>query len=143
MLDTVTVIAILNKHRNEHRNALKNYVKARVLRKTININGICCYEIKRGFFSLNITPQQLSQKIDKFDKFCNECEMLLFNDLNVFDTAAELWANLPKGGKLRDNDLLMASHAINQDLILVTKDADFTRVEKHTGVQIEDWTLAS
>ncbi|MGP8133013.1 MAG: PIN domain-containing protein [Halobacteriota archaeon] len=140
LLDTVTVIAILNKRRIDHRKALKNYVKAKALHQTVNVNGICCYEIKRGLFSLSIAPHQLSQKIDRFDEFCNECEVLLFDDLNVFETAAALWASLPRGDKLRDNDLLMASHANSQDLILVTKDADFTRVAKHIGVQIEDWT---
>ena len=136
LLDTVTVIAILNKHPE----ARKNHLKAKALRKTINVGGISCYEIKRGFLSCsNVTQEELLAKFDKFDLFSNECKILLFNNINVFDNAAELWASLPKGGKIGDNDLLTAALAKTHNLVLVTNDSDFARLDKGIGVQIEDW----
>jgi predicted nucleic acid-binding protein len=134
LLDTVTVIAILDREPK----AYTTYLHARLLHKTININGICYYEIKRGYYEINISPQ--SEQIYSFNQLCNVCEMLLFDDVTVWDKAAELWANIPKGTPLKEHDLLIATHANFHNLIPVTKDSDFTRVKKYIGVQIEDWT---
>jgi predicted nucleic acid-binding protein len=122
------------------RNVLRRYLEAKLLGKKIVINGISTYEIKRGFLSTGLTESQCAEKFRRFDNLVEDCDMVLFDEISIFETAAEMWARVPKGKRFSDNDILIASLARVQGLILVTGDSDFSIVED--TVDLQDWSNA-
>jgi len=105
-----------------------------LLNKEIFINGINYYEIKRGLLDTNA-----KNKLSAFDKLCTECKVLLFDKLDIFDKASEIYVNLKKRGLRSDDDadILIASIAIIHNLILVTNNTkDFKKIP---AIKLENW----
>ncbi len=98
----------------------------------LTINIISYYEILRGLKDLGNTD-----KIRKFEEFIQENELISIRKETV-QKAAEIYAYLKKGGILiEDADILMASIALVEGLVLVT---DNTRhFERVKGLEIENW----
>lgn len=72
-----------------------------------------------------------------FNEFCKEIRVVLLDDLQIIEKAAEIHANLKrKGTPMQDADILIAATAIVKGLILVSNDSDMLRV---VGVTVEDW----
>ena len=72
----------------------------------ILINGISYYEIKRGLLALNAN----NRLVKKFESFCSKFGLLLLDSQEIFDTAANIYANLKLLVKLiQDADILIAS----------------------------------
>ncbi len=72
-----------------------------------------------------------------FNEFCKEIRVVLLDDLQIIEKAAEIHANLKrKGTPIQDADILIAATAIVKGLILVSNDSDMLRV---VGVTVEDW----
>lgn len=98
----------------------------------LSINIISYYEILRGLIDLGNRI-----KLRKFEEFMQENELLPLRKETI-QTAAEIYAYLKKRGNLiEDADILIASIALVENLVLVTDNIrHFERVE---GLQIENW----
>ncbi len=98
----------------------------------LTINIISYYEILRGLKDLGN-----DEKLRMFDNFIQENE-LVFITKDTIEKAAEIYAYLKKEGNLiEDADILMASTAIVEDLVLITNNIKhFKRVK---GLRIDNW----
>lgn len=98
----------------------------------LTINIISYYEILRGLKDLGN-----EEKLRMFDNFIQENE-LVFITKDTIEKAAEIYAYLKKEGNLiEDADILMASTAIVEDLVLITNNIKhFKRVK---GLRIDNW----
>ena len=98
----------------------------------LTINIISYYEILRGLKDLGN-----EEKLKKFEEFVQENEFISIGKDTVIK-AAEIYAYLKKQGNLiEDADILMASIAIVENLVLVTNNIKhFERIE---GLATENW----
>ncbi|TET70058.1 MAG: type II toxin-antitoxin system VapC family toxin [Candidatus Aminicenantes bacterium] len=98
----------------------------------LTINIISYYEILRGLKELGN-----EEKLRKFEEFVQENELVSIRKETVVK-AAEIYAYLKKQGNLiEDADILMASIAIVEDLVLITNNIKhFERIE---GLATENW----
>lgn len=98
----------------------------------LTINIISYYEILRGLKDLGN-----EEKLRRFDNFIQENE-LVFITKDTVEKAAEIYAYLKKEGTLiEDADILMASTAIVEDIVLITNNIKhFKRVK---GLRIDNW----
>ncbi len=128
VLDTNIVTALL-KGNESVKDRLKNVV---MRGEDIFISAICYYEIKRGLLDANAAI-----KLSKFNQFCKLFRILMLDTQSIFDRATEIYVNLKQKGELiNDADILIASSAMEHDLILVTSDSDFNRIP---DIKIENW----
>lgn len=98
----------------------------------IVISAVTYYEIKRGLLKTNATRQ-----LGLFETFCQDYSVLLLDNLEIFEKASEIHADLVKRGKIiQDADILIASTAIIHNLTLVSHDSDLTRVK---DLHLENW----
>ncbi len=68
---------------------------------------------------------------------CKKYKVVLLDDLQIIEKAAELHADLKrKGTPIQDADVFIAATAIVKGLILVSNDSDMLRV---VGVTVDDW----
>ena len=98
----------------------------------LTINIISYYEILRGLKDLGN-----EEKLKWFEGFIQENELVSIRKDTV-EKAAEIYVYLKKEGNLiEDADLLMASTAIVEDLVLITNNIKhFKRVK---GLRIDNW----
>ena len=98
----------------------------------LTINIISYYEILRGLKDLGN-----EEKLRRFDNFIQENE-LVFITKDIIEKAAEIYAYLKKEGNLiEDADILMASTAIVEDLVLITNNLKhFKRVK---DLRLDNW----
>jgi len=98
----------------------------------LTINIISYYEILRGLKDLGN-----EEKLKRFENFVQENELVSIRKETI-EKAAEIYAYLKKEGNLiEDADILMASTAIVEDLILITNNIKhFKRVK---GLKIDNW----
>ena len=98
----------------------------------LTINIISYYEILRGLKDLGN-----EEKLRRFDNFIQENE-LVFITKDIIEKAAEIYAYLKKEGNLiEDADILMASTAIVEDLVLITNNLKhFKRVK---DLRLNNW----
>jgi len=130
VLDTNIITAILKDNEN-----VKNKISQAILEGSeIYVNGITYYEIKRGLLAINANTILLL-----FDQFCRKFPILLFDAIEIFDEAAEIYAFLQKKRQPigDDADILIASIVKLKDFTLVTDNvAHFQRIE---GLRFENW----
>jgi len=128
LLDTNILTAILKKHEKVNR----NLDKVSSQEQEVFISCITFYEIKRGLLYAKATKQ-----LSEFDQLCKKYKVVLLDDLQIIEKAAELHADLKrKGTPIQDADVLIAATAIVKSLIVVSNDSDMLRV---VGVTVEDW----
>ena len=98
----------------------------------LTINIISYYEILRGLKDLGD-----EEKIRRFEVFIQE-NKLVYIRKETIEKSAEIYAYLKKDGNLiEDADILMASIAIVEDLVLITNNiSHFKRVK---GLETENW----
>jgi len=98
----------------------------------LTINIISYYEILRGLKDLGN-----EEKLKWFEGFIQENELVSIRKDTV-EKAAEIYVYLKKEGNLiEDADILMASTAIVEDLVLITNNIKhFKRVK---GLRIDNW----
>ena len=127
-LDTNIISAFLKKDLRVVRR-VSDYLES-FDRLTINI--ISYYEILRGLKDLGN-----EEKLRKFEEFVQENEFISIGKDTVIK-AAEIYAYLKKQGNLiEDADILMASIAIVENLVLVTNNIKhFERIE---SLATENW----
>lgn len=96
------------------------------------ISCITYYEVKRGLLAINATRQ-----LADFNEFFIDYEILFLDDINIFEKACKIHADLKiKGRLIQDADVLIAAIAITRGLVLVSNDSDLLRVE---GLSLENW----
>lgn len=128
VLDTNIITAILK----ENEKIKKIVQKSKLEGKKIFVNGISYYEIKRGLLA-----KKASVQLEKFNSLCRELGLILLDNQDIFDRAAEIYADLQWRGELvEDADILIASVVSSQNFILVSDDTDFNRIQ---GLKIENW----
>ena len=100
----------------------------------LTINIISYYEILRGLKDLGN-----EEKLKRFEGFIQENELVSIRKETV-EKAAEIYAYLKKEGNLiEDADILMASTAIVEDLVLITNNIKhFKRVK---SLRIDNWIV--
>ena len=127
-LDTNIITAFL---KNDMRvvQRVSDYLE---LFQKLTINIISYYEILRGLKDLGN-----EDKLKRFEDFIQENELVSIRKYTV-EKAAEIYAYLKKEGNLiEDADILMASTAIVEDLVLITNNVKhFKRVK---GLKIDNW----
>jgi tRNA(fMet)-specific endonuclease VapC len=132
LLDTNMISAMLKQNDQVMKKA-EVTVRAGV---KIFISTINYYEIKRGLLAT-----QATQKTGLFNRLRNHYQMLGTDAEEVLNEAAEIYANLKRRGQLLpDADILIAAVARRRDLILVTDDGHFGRIE---GLSVENWLRQS
>ncbi len=99
----------------------------------ICINCVTYYEIKKGLLF-----KDAKRQMQIFEHLCTQYDLILFDELFIFDKAAEIYAELRKNGTtIEDTDIFIASLASITDSILVT---DNTRHFEPINVSnIENW----
>ena len=98
----------------------------------LSINIISYYEILRGLKDLGN-----EKKLRKFEEFVQENELISIRKETI-EKAAEIYAYLKKKGNLiEDADILIASIAIIEGLVLITNNID--HFERIKGLRIENW----
>ena len=97
----------------------------------LTINIISYYEILRGLKDLGN-----EEKLKRFEDFIQENE-LVFIRKDTIEKAAEIYAYLKKEGNLiEDADILMASTAIVEDLVLITN--NIKHFKRLKGLKIDN-----
>ncbi len=89
------------------------------------------YQIRRGLVKSSATG-----KLKDFDRLAGN---LHWDDMQKGDwsKAAELWAqSQAQGASAKDDDILIASHALRHGAVLVT---DNERHFRHLGIALENW----
>ena len=103
--------------------------------REVFISGISHYEIKRGLLAINATS-----KLSAFNYFCIRYRILLLDDIEIIERAAEIYADLKRKSRpIQDADILIAATALRHSLILVSNDSDMLRVQ---GINVENWLRA-
>ena len=78
-----------------------------------------------------------TRQLSEFEQLCNKYKVVLLEDLQIIEKAAEIHADLKcKGTPIQDADVLIAATAIVKGLIVVSNDSDMLRV---VDVTVEDW----
>ena len=98
----------------------------------LTINIISYYEILRGLKDLGN-----EEKIERFEDFIQENELVSIRKETVKE-AAQIYAYLKKEGNLiEDADILMASIAIVEGLVLITN--NIKHFERVKGLRLDNW----
>ena len=98
------------------------------------IDGIIYYEIKGGLLHVNATA-----KLRQFYLLLRSITILWLNQ-DVADKASDIYGNLRRSGRtIPDTDVLIAATALAHNLILVTDDSHFQRIE---DITVENWLRA-
>jgi len=116
-------------------------------KKSVNVLEKIKSESKNGIFLSSITIAELEYGVQN-SKYISKNKlsllqfMSIFNILNFTDKDAtvygEMKSELRRNGKLFGPlDMLIASHALSQDLILVTNNTK--EFENVAGLKFEDW----
>ena len=96
------------------------------------ISHIAKYEILKG-----LKAKKAQKQIDAFMMFCKVNIVLPITD-DVITKAADIYANLREQGTIiSDADILVASIAITNNLVLITNNTNhFSRIQ---GLQLGNW----
>lgn len=128
LLDTNIITAILK--RNEK--IVQKLEAVGSQGQQVYISCITYYEVKRGLLYVNATRQ-----LSEFEGLCRRIPIILLDDLEILERAAEIHADLKlRGTPIQEADIFIAATAITRGLILVSHDSDMLRVR---GVTVENW----
>ncbi len=126
LLDTNIVMAYFNSEASVRR-----HLKGDVL---FYVSSIVAGEILHGIFNSKSQQQNLAA-MREFLAF----QTLLETDLTTAEFYGLLATQLGQRGlPIRDNDIWIAAHALQHNLIVVTRDSDFDRLTD-LGVTVEQW----
>jgi tRNA(fMet)-specific endonuclease VapC len=126
LLDTDIIIYNLKGNEMVRQN-LRNHIN-----DPIQISSVTLMELYYGAFK----SQKVESNIAKVRKIENSIEIISINTDQV-ELFGMLKVKLEKAGTpLDDFDLILAATALSHNLILVTNERHFSRIE---GLQIENW----
>ena len=126
MIDTTVWIDFFAGRQLPHVNALERLIKGR---EDICICGIILTEVLQGI-----------RNDTEFRKTLELFSVMIFLPMpySIFLSAAEIYRTLRrKGITIRNSvDCMIASVAINNDIMLLHNDRDFRPIEKHFGLKV-------
>jgi tRNA(fMet)-specific endonuclease VapC len=98
----------------------------------VNISVVTYYEVMNG-----LLYKDARRQLEKFETFISLNTIIPLSE-NIARKSAEIYAELRKTGKsIGHNDILIAGTAIENDMVLITNNANhFNRIE---GLEIENW----
>ncbi len=130
LLDTNHIFALLV----GNRTVKKNLERVVIDGQDVFISAIAYYETRRGYLAINATS-----RLKAFETFCKQFGVLLPDSITLFDRASELYALLKQAGSLiEDADILIASSALEESLIVLSSDSDYDRVP---NLVRENWLM--
>ena len=134
LLDTTVVIGMLKNNKKIINEVQRHILKGDI----ILIDAVSYYEAKRRLIH---TPNR-QQEIE-LTKLQNKYNIVLHDNLNIFDIAANNWAHLrnfikARNLKSRDADNLIASNAIHRNYTVVSHDKHFQQLTS-CGLMLERW----
>jgi len=134
LLDTNIISAIME----NNKDVVQELEEKIILGKKVFISGINYYEIKRG-----LLIKANAKKLRVFSEIIKMFEVLLLDELEIFDKASEIYKNLISKGKpignekTGDADILIAALIQTKNLILVTDNIKhFNRIP---DIKVENW----
>jgi tRNA(fMet)-specific endonuclease VapC len=128
LLDTNIVSAIFK----NHQKVIMQLDKLRTQKEKVFMSAMSYYEIERGLLAVNAT-----KKLKYVENLSNEYQVLLLDDMAIFQKASEIYADLKQRGlPIQDADIFIGATAIIHDLILVSHDFDLSRI---TDLKLENW----
>jgi tRNA(fMet)-specific endonuclease VapC len=133
ILDANIISFLIDKKEKRRDIVKKRIFKTQFLGNEILISAISYYEIKRGLLHVK-SPR----KEEEFNQICQLFQILLYDDLEIFDEASQIFADLRKIGKPTDDDadILIGALAKVKKAVLVTNNV------KHF-IHIKDLKLAN
>jgi len=128
VIDTNIITALMKKDLR-----IKAKLQEMVIRgKEVFISAISYYEIKRGLLAA-----AAKKRLGVFHQMCGQLGILYLDNLEIFERASEIYADLKREGKpIGDADILIAATALTQNLIVVSDDSDFERIR---NIILENW----
>jgi len=98
----------------------------------VNISVVTYYEVMNG-----LLYKDARRQLEKFETFISLNTIIPLSE-NIARKSAEIYAELRKTGKsIGHNDILIAGTAIENDMVLITNNANhFNRI---AGLEIENW----
>jgi tRNA(fMet)-specific endonuclease VapC len=128
LLDTNIVSAIFK----NNQKVIIQLDNLRTQKEKVFMSAMTYYEIERGFLAVKAT-----RKLLDLENLCNEYQVLLLDDMAIFQKASEIYADLKlRGLPIQDADIFIAATAIIHDLILISHDSDLLRIKE---LKLEDW----
>ncbi|GBF80808.1 plasmid maintenance protein [Aphanothece sacrum FPU1] len=128
LLDTNIVSLVIK----QNVQILQKIETVKAKEQNMYISCISYFEIKRGLLAVKATT-----KLKIFNKFCQNHQIILLDDLAILEKAAEIHANLRlRGLPIQTEDILIAATAIIKGLTVVSNDSDLLRVEH---LSLENW----
>ena len=120
---------------------LKSHPKVTEHVQAIPTNAVCISAITEGELQFGLAKRPEAKRLHLVVKeFLQRVDVLPWNK-NVAKCYGKIRVTLENEGiGIGLLDLLIASHALEQGLILVTNDKAFRQI---TGLVVEDWTLSS
>ena len=130
LIDT-DILSELFKENRAVKTRVSEYVGEHI---RLTISHITKYEILKG-----LKAKKALKQIDAFIMFCKANVVLPITD-NVITKAADIYASLrEQGAIISDADILVASIAVTNNLVLVTNNTHhFSRIQ---GLQLDNWKI--
>lgn len=105
LLDTNIVTAIVKQNANVKKKIRQCNIKG----QEVSISCITYYEVKRGLLAVNASTQ-----MSIFNEFCQKIKVLLFDNIEIIERAAEIHADLKRRGTpIQDADIYIDSSYSN------------------------------
>lgn len=129
MLDTNTCIFLI---RRKYASVLEKLMKKKA--GDVTLSSLTVAELHYGVEKSSATEKNR----EALGLFLTAFEILDF-DITAAEEYGRIRSSLEKSGKpIGSIDMLIAAHAVSQDLILVTHDRDFDRISK---LKTQDWVV--
>lgn len=117
ILDTDIISFLMEKKEKRRDIVEKRIFETQILGNEILISAISYYEIKRGLMAVSCPVKEIL-----FDQICQLFDIVLYDELGIFDEASRIYANLNRIGKPIDDDadILIGALAKVKKAVLVT-----------------------
>ena len=104
----------------------------RLLEVAVYISGVTYFEIRRGLLAKKAIAQ-----MRRFENLSRLFQIVLLDDLTIFEQAAAIHADLRKRGRpIQTEDILIAATGIVKGLTVVSRDRDLRWI---SGLKWESW----
>ena len=129
LLDTNILTALIKKNQK----VLDKTRDIKLTDEELFISCITYFESEGGLLAINS-----QNKLAILEKLCqNDLKVLFLDQIKIINIASRIYADLrKKGTPIQLPDILIASTAIYNDLVLVSDDSDMLRVE---DLMLENW----
>lgn len=130
LLDTNIIAGVLQHEKKVWQKLEKAYNE----KEDVFLCSVVYYEVKRGLLAAGATRKMIT-----FNNFRQKHTMIGIDDESVLDKASQIYAELRGTGRLiPDNDILIAAIAMTYNVILVTNDKHFERIDE---LNVENWLI--